>query len=76
MQFHLNVVLSPETQHVEFDLEGEKMFSDRSLNFECTYFLLTGPGLVFIVYPEAIARMDGSVFWSIIFFLMLITLGW
>jgi SNF family Na+-dependent transporter len=34
-----------------------------------------GPGLVFIVYPEAIATMSGSVFWSIIFFLMLITLG-
>lgn len=34
-----------------------------------------GPGLVFIVYPEAIAMMTGSVFWSIIFFLMLITLG-
>lgn len=36
---------------------------------------LEGPGLVFIVYPEAIAMMKGSVFWSIIFFLMLITLG-
>ncbi|XP_026476557.1 LOW QUALITY PROTEIN: sodium-dependent serotonin transporter-like, partial [Ctenocephalides felis] len=36
---------------------------------------LEGPGLVFIVYPEAIATMSGSVFWSILFFLMLITLG-
>lgn len=36
---------------------------------------VAGPGLVFIVYPEAIATMTGSVFWSIIFFLMLITLG-
>ncbi|XP_054152650.1 sodium-dependent serotonin transporter-like [Oppia nitens] len=34
-----------------------------------------GPGLVFIVYPEAIAEMHGSVFWSILFFVMLITLG-
>ncbi|KAJ6645983.1 Sodium-dependent serotonin transporter, partial [Pseudolycoriella hygida] len=34
-----------------------------------------GPGLVFVVYPQAIAMMSGSVFWSIIFFLMLITLG-
>ncbi|KAL0272547.1 UNVERIFIED_CONTAM: hypothetical protein PYX00_005476 [Menopon gallinae] len=34
-----------------------------------------GPGLVFIVYPAAIATMPCSVFWSIIFFLMLITLG-
>lgn len=36
---------------------------------------LEGPGLVFIVYPEAISLMSGSTFWSIIFFLMLITLG-
>ncbi|XP_071785464.1 sodium-dependent noradrenaline transporter-like [Asterias amurensis] len=34
-----------------------------------------GPGLVFVVYPEAIATMQGSTFWSIIFYLMLITLG-
>nr|XP_002741096.1 PREDICTED: sodium- and chloride-dependent glycine transporter 1-like [Saccoglossus kowalevskii] len=34
-----------------------------------------GPGLVFIVYPEALARMPGSQVWSILFFLMLFTLG-
>ncbi|GFY50126.1 sodium-dependent serotonin transporter [Trichonephila inaurata madagascariensis] len=34
-----------------------------------------GQGLVFVVYPEAVATMSGSVFWSILFFLMLITLG-
>ncbi|KAK2703125.1 hypothetical protein QYM36_018330, partial [Artemia franciscana] len=34
-----------------------------------------GPGLVFVVYPEAIATMSGSSFWSIIFFFLLITLG-
>ncbi|KAK3084720.1 hypothetical protein FSP39_017995 [Pinctada imbricata] len=34
-----------------------------------------GPGLVFLVYPEVISTLDGSVFWAIIFFLMLITLG-
>lgn len=37
--------------------------------------MITGPGLVFVVYPEAIATMHGSVFWSILFFVMLITLG-
>ena len=30
---------------------------------------------MFYVYPEAVAMMSGSVFWAIIFFLMLITLG-
>ncbi|CAG2225028.1 SERT [Mytilus edulis] len=36
---------------------------------------MEGPGLVFMVYPEALATLDGSVFWSILFFVMLITLG-
>lgn len=36
---------------------------------------LEGPGLVFYVYPEAIATLSGSVFWAVIFFLLLITLG-
>ncbi|XP_018015588.1 sodium-dependent dopamine transporter-like [Hyalella azteca] len=34
-----------------------------------------GPGLVFVVYPSAIATMPGSSFWSLMFFLMLLTLG-
>lgn len=34
-----------------------------------------GPGLVFDVYPAAIATMPGSTFWALIFFMMLLTLG-
>uniref|UniRef100_A0A7M5ULG4 Transporter n=1 Tax=Clytia hemisphaerica TaxID=252671 RepID=A0A7M5ULG4_9CNID len=34
-----------------------------------------GPGLVFIVYPAALATLPQPQIWSVVFFLMLITLG-
>ena len=41
----------------------------------CVVVVLAGPGLVFIVYPQAIATMPGSTFWALLFFMMLLTLG-
>lgn len=41
----------------------------RSLTF------LTGAGLVFILYPEAISTLSGSTFWAVVFFVMLLALG-
>ena len=34
-----------------------------------------GPGLAFVVYPEALSRMPGSQFWAVSFFVMMATLG-
>jgi SNF family Na+-dependent transporter len=47
----------------------------RRLDVDINYFLQDGIGLVFAVYPEIIATFKGAYIFSIIFFVMLITLG-
>ena len=34
-----------------------------------------GAGLAFVVYPEAVVRLPGASIWSVVFFLMLLSLG-
>ncbi|TWW74362.1 Sodium- and chloride-dependent GABA transporter ine [Takifugu flavidus] len=40
-----------------------------------TDLAVDGPGLVFIVYPQALANMPVAQLWSVLFFLMLLCLG-
>ncbi|XP_041973087.1 sodium- and chloride-dependent glycine transporter 1-like isoform X2 [Aricia agestis] len=50
-------------------------FLAHELNVEVDRVVDQGAGLAFIVYPEVVTRLPVSPLWSILFFVMLLTLG-
>ncbi|XP_024944134.1 sodium- and chloride-dependent GABA transporter 1 isoform X2 [Cephus cinctus] len=45
------------------------------LGTEVSQVVKSGPGLVFLTYPEVVLKLPGAPIWAIIFFVMLIILG-
>ena len=38
-------------------------------------FSVAGPGLVFVVYPEAVSKFPWAPVWAVLFFAMLLSIG-
>lgn len=45
------------------------------LNTSVKDVLIDGPGLVFVLYPQTMAKMPAAQFWSVCFFFMMLCLG-
>ena len=63
--------LKTKGEFIAFSLSG---FMTLVIRSDIIIFF-SGPGLVFVVYPEGIAQMPISPLWAFLFFFMILTIG-
>lgn len=56
--------------------DGKHGLNEIKMNkIDVIFFFFTGPGLIFVVYPQAMAKMPAGQMWAVLFFFMLLCLG-
>ncbi|XP_053170043.1 sodium- and chloride-dependent betaine transporter-like [Scomber japonicus] len=68
----LNCVTSIFAGLVVFSVLG---FLAHDQNVDIHDVVSSGPGLVFMAFPKVLSMLPGSMFWSVLFFLMILLLG-
>lgn len=70
-----NIALEQSTSVEDVISDGALMLLGYLIVSENNDFRISGPGLIFVVYPQALAKMPIGQMWAVLFFFMLLCLG-